>query len=97
MADVTTEVELTQDWAEISQGLVDNVAYILDFSNASLSATIYWVVVDDAAVEPTIQGHPIGPEARKILAASLSMTPQSDRRYMMRVGRGTAKIIITVA
>ena len=95
MADVTREVTITPAWVEVSHGLTDGTTYVVDLSGAESRAVVFWAVVDDAGDDPIVGGHPIPPEARRTLAASLEFTPEAGKRLMMRVSIGSTDVILT--
>lgn len=95
MADITKEVDLTNDWKELtsSQSLAVGSTYAIDAVDLS-SGTIFSAKTDDANVPPVAKGHPWWPVGDAI--EQREITIKSGEYIWARVENDTCKLEITV-
>lgn len=97
MADLSLELELTDEWVEISArlSLVDGTDYLVDVTGADTDATVYSADTDDGNTAPTVTGHPWRPYGTDRRYDSRTFTKRTGVFVWARVSRGTATLHVT--
>lgn len=100
MADLTHQVALTTTWTNITSAasLAAESSYAGDIISVQRDATVYQAVTDDSnAPSAAVTGHPWQPRARGQGVASRRLTAKSGQTLWMRVDKGSAVLVLTVA
>ena len=98
MADITAELEISQEWTEITVplGMRSGSTYLLDIASIQIKATIFSADTDDGATPPTVSGHPWRNETGAAIDQR-EVTPASGTFTWLRVDRNSATVVSTVA
>ena len=96
MADLTEEIELSEDWLNVSTLLTEGTTYSGDLRGVEIGAIVYQAITDDGTPpSDIITGHPWQPTYAGSASPNRRLTVSADTVLWLRVSRGIAFLVVS--